>query len=360
MRQKVFFLDWKLILPIAFLVLISLIILLSLSPLFFQSQLVSVFIGFLFLLFFASLDYRMLKYLMTPFYVGSILVLIAIIFLGVEARGATRWVEFLGLRIQFSEIVKPFLLLSLSSWLVKHDDRLTLSLFIKTFFLIIPVFLLIFWEPDLGNALVYMGTSFLLLFYFGFPIRYFLTMFVIGVLSFPVLWFFLHNYQKARILTFINPRIDPQGSSYNAIQALIAVGSGEFFGRGLGLGTQSQLRFLPERHTDFIFAALSEELGFVGAFAVIVIFTIILYRVFIISRKSQDLFGEVFASAVFFLLLVQGFMNIGMNLGVVPVAGVTLPFLSFGGSSFVSNCIIIGILCSIARSLKKGEVLEIR
>lgn len=360
MRQSIFFLDWRLILPVLFLILISLTVLLSLDPIFFKSQIASVVIGLLFLVFFSTLDYRALGRFTTHFYIGSVVVLALIIFLGIEARGATRWIEIFGMRVQFSEVLKPFLLISLSSWLVRHEDRLTLSLFIKTLLLIIPIFFLIFWEPDLGNALIYLGTALFILFYFGFPIRYFLTMLVMGFLSLPLFWFILRDYQRQRILTFINPGIDPLGVSYNAIQALIAVGSGEFFGRGLGHGTQSQLRFLPERHTDFIFATLSEELGFVGAFAVIIIFAILLYRIFIISRMSRDVFGEVFAMASFFLLLVQGFMNVGMNLSVVPVAGVTLPFLSFGGSSFVSNCIIIGILCSIARSLRKAQTLEIK
>jgi rod shape determining protein RodA len=170
----------------------------------------------------------------------------------------------------------------------------------------------------------------------------------------------LHDYQKQRILTFLNPGSDPLGTSYNVIQSVIAVGSGMFAGRGLGQGTQSGLRFLPERNTDFIFATISEQLGIVGSVIVLICFILIIYRIYIIFQKSDDKFCKIFAAIVFFSFLIQLFVNIGMNTGILPIVGVTLPFISSGGSSLLSNFIFLGFLSAISRSSKANDVLEIR
>lgn len=360
MRQRVFLADVRLIIPVLLLIFFSLTTLLSINPVFFKGQLISLAVGILFFIFFASLDYRFLKHFMIPLY-GVSLVLLALLFLvGTEARGATRWLEMGGFRIQFSEVLKPFLLLSLASWLEKHEERKNGKVFLLTMLAAGFVSFLVFLEPDLGNAVVYVGVVLLLLFYVGFPLRFFVGTILLGLLTFPLFWLLLRDYQRDRILTFLNPSLDPQGTSYNTIQAMIAVGSGGFFGRGLGFGTQSQLRFLPERHTDFIFAAIAEQFGFVGAVSVIVLLGLILWRVYVLARDAEDRFGKLFAVSAFCLLILQSFMNIGMNLGLLPIAGVTLPLLSFGGSSLLSTCILLGILSSVSRTLKYKEPLEIR
>ena len=222
-----------------------------------------------------------------------------------------------------------------------------------------PIFFLVFLQPDLGNALTYLMVTVLTFVIFGFPLRFFFAgLIFVSVLS-PIIWKFLHGYQKARILTYFNPN-DSLGLSYNAIQSVIAVGSGMLFGRGLGLGTQSGLRFLPERHTDFIFATVAETLGMIGSILVVLAFVFLLYRIFIIFNNQEDLFGKIFSIIAFSFIFLQFFINIGMNIGILPIVGITLPFVSYGGSSLLSSFIILGILSSLNKAEASKKVLEIR
>ena len=219
--------------------------------------------------------------------------------------------------------------------------------------------MLVFLQPDLGNALIYLMAAVSTFIVFGFPIRFFLTGLVfLGLLS-PMVWKFLHDYQKQRILTFLNPS-DPLGLSYNAIQSVIAIGSGMIIGRGLGLGTQSGLRFLPERHTDFIFAALSEELGIIGSVLMVIVFAVLLYKIFAIFLHQENLFCKIFSIAAFFIIFLQFFVNVGMNIGILPIVGITLPFVSYGGSSLLSNFILLGILSAMNKEKGSLRVLEIK
>ena len=198
------------------------------------------------------------------------------------------------------------------------------------------------------------------MFIFGFPLRYFLASLLLIVVSLPIFWKFLRDYQKQRILTFFHLEVDPLGTSYNAIQSVIAVGSGMLLGRGLGQGTQSTLRFLPERHTDFIFATLSEELGFIGSLVILAAFGFLFYRIFLIYKNSDSVFSKIFAQAAFFLFLIQFFLNIGMNIGIMPIVGVSLPFVSYGGSSLLSSFILLGFLSAMSKGNDLKKVLEIR
>jgi rod shape determining protein RodA len=285
--------------------------------------------------------------------------LILVLILGIESRGAVRWIEILGFRIQFSEILKPFLAISLSSYLANLKNNSFKSMTAIVLFLT-PVALLIFFQPDLGDALIYVVVTFLALIFFGFPFKFFLAGIIPAVVIFPVFWNFLHDYQKQRIMTFFNPGTDPLGTSYNAIQSVIAVGSGMIAGKGFGQGTQSGLRFLPERHTDFIFATISEQLGFIGTVVILIVFGFLLFKIFVIYQDSRDRFCRIFAAIGFFIILMQIFINVGMNIGILPIVGVTLPFMSYGGSSLLSNFIILGILTAVNKATKKEDVLEIR
>jgi rod shape determining protein RodA len=176
----------------------------------------------------------------------------------------------------------------------------------------------------------------------------------------PVGWQFLHQYQKERVLTFLHIINDPRGTSYNVIQSIYAVGSGKFLGKGLGQGTQSALKFLPERQTDFLFATLSEMLGFVGAAVLIVCFALLLYRCFTLIQHTEEDFCKVFIIGAFFLLLIQFFVNVGMNIGILPIVGVTFPFVSYGGSSFIANAILLGLVSGMSKKHITKQVLEIR
>ena len=223
-----------------------------------------------------------------------------------------------------------------------------------------PIGFLIYLQPDLGNALLYAGVILLTLIAFGFPIIWFFGGLLMSSFMTPVIWFLLHDYQKQRLLTFINPSKDPLGTSYNAIQSIIAVGSGMIFGKGLNEGTQSMLRFLPERHTDFIFAALSESFGFIGSLIVVICFIFLLKRIYSIFSSLEDPFCKTFILAAFFLILIQMFVNIGMNIGIIPIVGITLPFVSYGGSSLLSNFILLGLITSVQNEMRREETLEIR
>lgn len=359
--KKVFLgLDFGLVVPAIVLVILSLTTLFSLNITLFRNQLVFFIISIFTFLFFSQANYKIIQKYSLPIYIISIILLILVLGVGIETRGSVRWFEILGFRIQFSEILKPFLAISLSAFLSSRQNNSY-----KTFFLTIailsPIAFLIFMQPDLGNALIYLLAVTLTLFVYGFPLRLFLiSIFFAGALA-PFVWQFLRGYQRQRIITFFhNNSADPLGFSYNAIQSIIAIGSGMIIGRGLGQGTQSHLKFLPEKHTDFIFSTLSENLGFIGSLIVLLAFAFLLHRIFIIFSNHDETFPKLFGIIAFSVVFMQFFINVGMNTGILPIVGVTLPFVSYGGSSLLSSFIFLGLLSSFKNKSLKGEVLEIK
>lgn len=358
-RNRLLTIDWGLLIPVIVLIVISLTTLFSVNPEFFKSQFIYVIVSLIVFFFLSQMQYRAFSWLALPIYIFSLILLLIVPLLGIESRGAVRWIELFGVRVQFSEVLKPFLALALSAYL-SRQETVSLKTFITTGALLLPIVFLIYIQPDLGNALIYVGIAVVTMILFGFPFKWFFMGLLPVLLVSPIAWTLLHDYQRQRILTFLYPTQDPLGTSYNVIQAMIAVGSGMFFGKGLGQGTQSGLRFLPERHTDFIFATLSEGLGFVGGVLIIAAFIVLLWRIYRIFSECDDIFGKVVAGCLFAVLLIHFFVNIGMNVGLLPIVGVTLPFVSYGGSSLLSNFIILGILSSISTSVKKMKILEIR
>lgn len=358
MKAK-FKIDILLLVPVAILVTLSLVTLLSLNPAFFQSQFISLVIAIIAFAFFSQVNTDFLKQFKLPIYIVSIIILLITLAIGIESRGATRWVDIFGVRLQFSEILKPFLAIAFAAWVAEQKTVSVKSFFI-TLGLIAPIFLLVEFQPDLGSAILYGSTALFALVISGYPFRWFAMLFAPLVILSPFIWMRMHDYQRERILTFLNPTSDPLGISYNTIQAMIAVGSGHFMGKGLSEGTQSGLRFLPERQTDFIFATIAEGLGFLGAIIIIVTIMFLCYRIYLIFSRTNDAFIRVFAACTFGIILIPSFVNIGMNIGIVPIVGVTLPFVSFGGSSLLSNFIFLGLLSSMSTSQKHKHVLEIR
>lgn len=359
MNKNIFLrVDWWLLTPVIILLLLSLTTLFSININMFRSQLIFIIFSFFVFLFFSQTDYRIIQHYSIPVYIISICLLALIFIVGIETRGAVRWLDIMGLRIQFSEILKPFLVLCLSSFVVNR--MISFKTFLLSMCFLSPIALLIFLQPDLGSTIIYVATTILGLFIIGFSMRIFIVGLLTGISVLPIVWQLLHDYQRQRILTFMYPTKDPLGTSYNAVQSIIAVGSGMFLGKGLSESTQSGLWFLPERHTDFIFATLSEGLGFIGAALVIISFIMLLYRVYVIYSSSDDLFPQLFTSLSFSLLFIQAVFNIGMNIGILPIVGVTLPFVSYGGSSLLSNFILLGFLSSIHAVSKQRNVLEIR
>lgn len=231
---------------------------------------------------------------------------------------------------------------------------------VRPFMFFLPIIILIFKQPDLGNVLIYGFVMVMMILVTSIAWWKLLLVSGITLISQPLMWFVLKDYQKARIESFINPQADPRGAGYNALQAIIAIGSGRLLGLGLGRGTQSHLLFLPEYHTDFVFASISEELGFLGSGIVIIFYLILLGRIIYISINTKNTFAKVFTLGIFAQIFGQVFINIGMNLGVMPITGITLPFLSYGGSSIISTFIGLGIVNNIAKSVKLQAPIEIK
>jgi len=351
--------DYWLLAPVVILMLMSLTTLASIDTSYFRNQLISFALSILVFLFLTRINHKSLQSLKAPIYIFSLIILLIILIIGIESRGAMRWLDIFGVRLQFSEILKPALSIAFASY-IAGIKKYTFEKFIRLNLFVLPVFFLIYAQPDLGSALLYIGVFYTTLLIVGFPLRWFLFALIPFLASSPLIWTMLHDYQRQRILTFLDPQNDPLGTSYNSIQAIIAVGSGSFFGKGLGEGTQSGLRFLPEKHTDFIFATMTEGLGFIGGLIIIMAFTILLIRIYQIFLRSDSIYEKTFLICAFLFIYFQFLFNMGMNIGLLPIVGITLPFVSYGGSSLLTSFIFLGITSSISISQKTKHVLEIR
>jgi len=341
--------DWVIILALGLLGLVGLFILLTTSTGLFFQQLAFLVIGGILVFAISRLDPIILWWFAPYGYILSLL-LLASSFLFAPVRGASRWIFLFGVQLQPSEMVKPLILLAFARAITTFSPRQVRHLWIHMLLFLIP-FILIFRQPDLGTSIVYGFSWLFMMVAGGFPIPLLILGALIGGAGLPFFWHALAPYQKARILTFINPAADPHGAGYNALQAMIAVGSGQLFGRGLGRGTQSHLRFLPEYHTDFIFAALVEELGFVGGMMLFVLYGALLWQLLrpYLRGSIGNPFVFFYTIGLFGVLLTQVAINTGMNMGIIPVTGITLPFVSYGGSSILSLCIAFGILIALRR-----------
>lgn len=316
-------------------------------------QLIFGILGIALMVVFTFLDYRSWRALAYPLYFLGILLLLFVLFFGKTIFGATRWLDFKFFQIQPSELFKLFLLLFLSRFWGDRKEKIGLSALIFGLILILLPIYLILKEPDFGTASVLVVVTLTIIFSLGLKRIYYWFVGFGFLAVLPILWYSLRDYQKERILTFLNPLHDPMGAGYNVLQSLIAVGSGGLYGQGLGQSTQSQLQFLPIAHTDFIFAGFAEITGFLGSLILILIFLFLIWRVFNVARVSKDNFGTYFALGAGALFLFQFLVNIGMNIGIMPVTGIPLPFVSYGGSALLVNFTIIGILESIYIRHKK-------
>jgi len=324
----------------------------------FKKQLLTFIAGLVLLFFFSFVDYKIYKKYYLALYGLAILLLLAVLVFGRTIRGTTGWFSFGVANFQPVEIVKLVLLIFLARYLGDRSRELHRFKFVLVSGLAAgALILLVLLQPDLGSALVLFILWFGLLLVAGLKRSHLLLMLAAGVMMIIIAWMFvLVPYQKDRVLTFVNPSADALGRGYNITQAIIAVGSGQVFGRGLGFGSQSQLRFLPESHTDFIYSVLAEELGLAGVALILGFFTLILYRAYRNSREVRDDFGLFLVLGFMILLASQVAINIGMNIGLAPITGITLPFVSYGGSSLIVNLIIVGILESIFARNRGGEI----
>lgn len=282
-------------------------------------------------------------------YLFSAILLVLVLVLGQNIRGTRGWFNFAGFSFQPVELAKIGLILLLSYIIANFGRRFERPLFFfgsgaVTLFLMFLVML----QPDLGSAVILGTVWFGLMCLVGARRLYLWLLVGVMVLGAVLGWFFfLQDYQKDRLITFVNPSHDSLRSGYNVNQAIIAVGAGKIFGRGLGFGSQSQLRFLPEAQTDFVFSVVGEELGLAGILVLLVLFGVFFWRLFLIVRRAENDFVAAAASATIILFFSQFFINIGANLGLLPVTGVTLPFVSYGGSSLIINLLLVGIMESV-------------
>ena len=339
MKQPKF--DLWLITPVILLLSLSILTLIATSPEEAQSQALFILVAAIAYLVVSKIDLVIFFSIHKIVYVVSIIFLILPFIFGLTSRGANRWLQFGQFSLQPSELIKPFLFITFAIIATTSGLRLRLPTLIGVF--LIP-WLIIFLQPDLGTSLV-MGVGWLVIFLSRIDLKKtFLGAVFFALMIAPVYSFILLPYQRDRLQTFINPYSDPLGRGYHVIQSIIAVGSGGFYGRGLGHGTQSELQFLPENHTDFIFASISESFGFIGSFTVIVLYAVILGRIYKISQTVSQPEVSLWCLAIMGSLGFQIFINIGMNIGIAPVTGITLPFLSYGGSSLLSMGVILGLL----------------
>jgi rod shape determining protein RodA len=282
-----------------------------------------------------------------PVYIAGMLGLLIVTALGQVVRGTVSRLEFFGWQIQPSEFMKIGLVVMLA-WLFSRYRNIRFQVVLGSAVIALVPVAFVVAEPDMGMAALLLGLWVGMLMFSGLPWRNMLMLAVIGVGLAVVGWqTVLLPYQKDRIATFLNPQADPLAAGYNVTQSVIAFGSGQLFGRGLGHGPQSQLKFLPERHTDFILASLGEELGFMGVVLVVGLYCTLLWRIVVIAQRTNDVFGQLLCIGVFFVLLTGFAVSAGMNIGLLPVTGIPLPLLSYGGSNLLATFFLLGIVQSV-------------
>jgi rod shape determining protein RodA len=303
----------------------------------------------------AAFDYHWLKTFAWPLYFVQLGLLALTLAIGSGVGGTSRWVSVFGLQFQFSEIAKVLMIIVLANYLGSRAGRMgSLWSIVGAGVLAGPPFMLVMLQPDLGTALVIGAILAVCLFMSGASLRW-LAVLAGGVAaSFPFIWtYVLQDYQKARLTAFLDPSADVQGAGYQLFQSQIAVGLGGWFGVGLTNGQQNAQGLLPVQDTDFVFAILAEELGFVGAMVVLLLFVGLLWRVLVVGWRSKDPFGTIFACGVAAWLLFQLIVNVGMVIGMMPITGIPLPFISHGGASLISIAIALGVLQSI--NIRQGR-----
>lgn len=291
-------------------------------------------------------------------YFAALILLCFVEFFGTTAMGAKRWISLFGFTLQPSEIMKICVIFALARYfhvISMQDVENPVYLLLPLLIVIVPFFLVLR-QPDLGTSFILLMVGGALFFAAGVKIWKFVLVIVLGTLSVPFLWNFLHDYQKERVIGFLNPESDPLGNGYNILQSKIAIGSGGFLGKGFLEGTQSQLSFLPEKQTDFIFTMLAEEFGFLGGMLLITLYAFLLFTGGLIALSSKTHYGKLMAIGIVSVLFLHIFINVAMVMGLIPVVGAPLPFLSYGGTIMITVLIACGLLLNV--QLHKEEMLE--
>lgn len=316
-----------------------------------RTQIISILIGVAAIIVIMCIDYNTFARLYIPIYVISNAMLLAVFVLGQgsESWGADRWIRIGGFGFQPSDFAKIGIIICLAKVLEDKKDELHKpSVLIKILLFAGFPMLLVLAQPDLGTTLIFAAFVFGMLFVAGLKYKYIVMAGIIGLVTAPLAWFgVLHPYQRSRVLIFLNPEQDPLGQGYHTLQSRVAVGAGMLFGKGLFNGTSNQFGFLPEKHTDFIFSVVAEELGFVGVAVLIILYFIMLYKCINIAREAKDDFGAYLVSGITFMIAFHIFLNIAMTIGLAPVTGKPLPFVSYGGTFMLTNMIAIGMVLNV-------------
>lgn len=314
-----------------------------------EDQLRNILVAFIIMWIAANISPQLLLRIAVPVYTVGVTLLIAVALFGIIKKGSRRWLN-IGVVVQPSEIMKIAMPLMLAWYFQKREGMLRWdAFFVAAILLLIPGFLIIR-QPDLGTGLLVLAAGFYVIFFAGLPWKILVGLVIAGAASLPVVWSFMHDYQRQRVMMLIDPTSDPLGKGFHIIQSTIAIGSGGVTGKGWLMGTQTHLEFIPERTTDFIFSVYSEEFGLIGNIVLLVLYLLLIGRGLMITANAPTLFTRLLGGAITMIFFTYAFVNMGMVSGILPVVGVPLPFVSYGGTAMVTLGVVLGILMSIAKS----------
>jgi len=330
---------------------------------FFSRQLLWIGIAFFVAFLTSFIDYRFLRKteVVTTIFGLTLALLLSLFVVGSVFQGAQSWIDFGFFSFQPSDLAKLALIILLAKYFSRrHEEIAYYKHIILSGVYTFSLFFLVLLQPDFGSALIIFLIWFGMILVSGIPKKHFIAVVTLGIVAFSFLWMFvLADYQKARVTTFLNPLTDISGTGYNAYQSTIAVGSGGVFGKGVGYGTQSRLEFLPEYQTDFIFAAFSEEWGFLGAILLFFLYGVVLWRIVKIASRGETNFEVLFGIGVAIMFISQFLIHVGMNIGLMPITGLTIPFMSYGGSHLITEFLALGILMGMNRYGSDSRIFRI-
>jgi rod shape determining protein RodA len=349
--------DWALFGSVGIILLIGLLNLysatygLTLSK-YFIDQIVWILGGVVVMFLVSLIDYHFFNRYAYLMYGLTMVMLILVFFIGRSAGGSQRWIHLGFFNVQPSEIIKISVVLALARYFQDHQEKRTMGiwdLFIPML-LTIPPFILVLKQPDLGTSLIVLSAAILMIWFIGVQRRILVVTVLLALISMPIIWKFgLHDYQRDRVISFLDPEKYASGKGYQVTQAKIAIGSGRFSGKGYLNGSQSKLQFLPKQHTDFVYSNFGEEFGFLGSVFLFGLYIVFFLACFNIAVTARDVFGVLVAFGFSATLICQTLINFGMEMGILPVVGITLPFLSYGGTSIIGSMLKLGILLNISR-----------
>ena len=311
------------------------------------NQIINIIVGIMLLIFLSNINPKLFLFLAPHLYILSLILLISVVIFGFESHGAKRWINILFFNLQPSEIIKITIPLMLAWLYHRFQNSINYKIHTMAFIILGIPCLMIFAQPDLGTAILILLSGLIVIFLAGLSFKFIIASIFSFILTLPYLWSTLHLYQQNRVLSLIDPGRDPLGTGYHSIQSMIAIGSGGVFGKGWSYGGQTQLNFLPETSTDFIFSVFGEEFGFIGIIGIFIIYFFILYRCIHMAKKMQNTFSRLITASLVFTLFSSSFVNISMVSGLLPIVGAPLPFISYGGTSMVVSLTMIGIIMSL-------------